>query len=307
MYKPTLEASANPYSNFLFPTYHQPQFSTLPQLYGLNRAFDAHVQELNSQLERLKNQNTELTDENKNLKNKIEFLNQQVSEYGKLLISNSSKQPPKAVKLEEKTNHNVKIEPDIHSLHTQAVPSATTRDEIESNGNSVQREECSSHSEDEEDDEAYEPHIVVKPINKEGRRKPRVASVKASKADSPNSEEAKESTRSIAKHVWIQYGRRIKDFALNQPDIDALIKQKIKERRLETKSDYIILFQIKHDDETDEILFKQTYLDKAIDFMDQVKKNDNLFLNSNYRHELLLQREKVEKWIKQCKQIKRYK
>jgi len=300
MFTPNLEPS-NPYPNILFPSFHQ-QISPIPPIYNFNHVFSSHLQDLNSQLEKLKNQNLDLTDENKNLKNQIEFLNKQVAEYCKLLTSN----PPKPVlKLEEKTRYEVKLEPDTHSHHSKDF--ATTGATSESSPNYYKREDSSSISGDDDDDEAYEPDTVVKPMGREGRRKPRVSSSKAEKTKSPGSEETKENNRSIAKHVWIQYGRRIKDFALNQTEIDMVVKQKIKERRLETKSDYIILFQINSDDRDDEINFKQTYLDKAIDFMDQVKKNDNLFLNSNYRHELLQQREKVEKWIKQCKQMKRYK
>lgn len=305
MYKPNLQAPPA-YPSFMLPPPIQ-QFNNPSQLFAFNSFIELQFRDLNSQLGSLKNQNTDLIDENQTLKNQIDILRQQCAEFSKLLAnSNNSVKIP--LKREEPIKNILKIEADTPSHQTRS--QTNIEEDLRSNKSSTKREASSPSSEedDDDDDEVYEPTIVVKPTNKEGVRKSRATKSKNKKVQNLESEdeEIKSNQRSIAKHVWIQYGRRIKDFALNQTDIDEAVKQKIKDRRLETKSDYTLLFQINADDQTDEINFKQTYLDKAMEFMEQMKRPDSLFLNSNYRNELLQQREKVEKWIKQCKQTKRY-
>jgi len=302
--KPTLQATpACP--PFLLPPPIQ-QFNNASQFLAFNNFLDLHFRDLNSQIGSLKNQNTELVDENQNLKNQLEVLRQQCAEFSRLLANNSSGKIP--LKKEEPIKNLLKFEADTPSHQTRS--QTNIEEDVRSNKSSTKREASSPSSEEEndDDDEVYEPSIVVKPANKEGVRRSRAAKSKNNKLQNLESEdeEIKTNHRSIAKHVWIQYGRRIKDFALNHPNVDETIKQKMKDRRLETKSDYTLLFQINADDQADEIIFKQTYLDKAMEFMEQMKRPDSLFLNSNYRNELLQQREKVEKWIKQCKQTKRY-
>ena len=126
------------------------------------------------------------------------------------------------------------------------------------------------------------------------KRKTGITSTKIGKK-SKDKDVAKSRLRSKAKHLWISYGRKIIEYSLN--NTKGKMKEEIEkyDQKLISKKAYSDVFRIKKKDSDDTIKFKQCFGKLALEFIE--KNIDDAFPNSNYREELLEQREKVEKWI----------
>ncbi len=101
--------------------------------------------------------------------------------------------------------------------------------------------------------------------------------------------------RSRAKHLWITYGRKIIDYSL--ANSKGGLKERIKTcSNLISKKGYSEVFLLRtHDTEKDKA-FKKDFGRLAIQFIE--REVENAFLSSNYRDELLAQKNKVCGWIK---------
>ena len=105
--------------------------------------------------------------------------------------------------------------------------------------------------------------------------------------------------RSKAKHLWITYGRKIIDYAVEK--CDRVFKERIEKcEKLTSKKGYSEVFMIRKKDDETEKDFKRSFASLAFEFLEN--ETENAFLNSNYRDELLSQKEKVRIWIE--KQIR---
>jgi len=115
------------------------------------------------------------------------------------------------------------------------------------------------------------------------------------KKGNDSEDDKKKIPRSKAKHLWITYGRKIIEYAMDS--CKGATKKKIKDcTKLVSKKGYSEVFLIRRDDSENEIEFKKTFGKLALEFLDS--KAEDSFLNSNYRDELLSQKEKVQNWIK---------
>ena len=109
------------------------------------------------------------------------------------------------------------------------------------------------------------------------------------------------SQRSKAKHLWIAYGRKILEYSLSKSS--GQFRKKIKEcNKLTSKKGYSESFLIRSHDAETEKEFKKEFGKLALEFFE--KEVESAFLNSNYRDELISQKDKVENWIRRL--IKEY-
>jgi len=103
------------------------------------------------------------------------------------------------------------------------------------------------------------------------------------------------SQRSRAKHLWIAYGRKILEYSLCNSH--GQFRKKIKEcNKLTSKKGYSESFLMRSHDEEAEKEFKKEFGKLALEFFE--KEVESAFLNSNYRNELISQKDKVENWIR---------
>jgi len=100
--------------------------------------------------------------------------------------------------------------------------------------------------------------------------------------------------RSKAKHLWITYGRKIVDYAVDNSR--GPLKERIKDcSKLVSKKGFSEVFLVRSKDKEDDIIYKRDFGKLALEFFEN--EVENAFLNSNYREDLLAQREKVLGWI----------
>ena len=100
---------------------------------------------------------------------------------------------------------------------------------------------------------------------------------------------------SKAKHLWVNYGRRIIEYGINQTkgDMQEKIKQLI--GKLNSKKDFENVFQIVGSDSADDKLFKTLLGRLAIYFVKH--KAVVSFEGSKYKDEMVTQRHVVAAWI----------
>jgi recombination DNA repair RAD52 pathway protein len=100
---------------------------------------------------------------------------------------------------------------------------------------------------------------------------------------------------SKAKHLWVNYGRRIIEYGINQTkgDMQEKIKQLI--GKLNSKKDFEKIFQITESDSADDKLFKTLVGRLAIYFVKH--KAATSFEGSKYKEEMITQRHVVAAWI----------
>jgi len=100
---------------------------------------------------------------------------------------------------------------------------------------------------------------------------------------------------SKAKHLWVNYGRRIIEYGINQTkgEMQEKIKQLI--GKLNSKKDFENVFQSSPSDSADEKLFKTLLGRLAIYFVKN--KSGISFEGSKYRDEMIAQRHVVAAWI----------
>jgi hypothetical protein len=100
---------------------------------------------------------------------------------------------------------------------------------------------------------------------------------------------------SKAKHLWINYGRKIIEFAVNhtKDDVQSRIKQLI--GKLSSKKDFEDVFEIKPTDSECDKAFKVLFGKLALFFVKF--KADAAFEGSKYREQMVTQKTIVASWI----------
>lgn len=101
--------------------------------------------------------------------------------------------------------------------------------------------------------------------------------------------------RSKAKHLWIAFGRKIVNYAFEKAEGED--RKRIEEYRdkLTSKKAYADAFRPKKGESAEDKLFRKNLAAKAVEFVRN--ESEDAFLSSNYRNELVAQKEKVAKWI----------
>lgn len=107
--------------------------------------------------------------------------------------------------------------------------------------------------------------------------------------------DSKAKNSSNAKHLWVNYGRRIIEYAINetQGTMQARVKQLA--GKLSSKRDFEKAFQITSNDTAEDKLFKTLLGRLAIQFVKH--KASPTFENSKYREQMITQRHVVAAWI----------
>ncbi len=100
---------------------------------------------------------------------------------------------------------------------------------------------------------------------------------------------------SKAKHLWINYGRKIIEFAVNhtKDDVQNQIKQLI--GKLSSKKDFEDVFGVKPDDSESDKAFKVLFGKLALYFVKF--KADAAFEGSKYKDQMITQKSIVASWI----------
>ena len=132
------------------------------------------------------------------------------------------------------------------------------------------------------------------PIRRRNGFKPRKDDGSVSSQDNSNN-----NSRPKAKHLWITYGRKIIEYAIAHSH--GALKERIKEcNKLISKRGFSEAFLLRKNDTEQEKEIKKQFGGLALQFLET--EVENSFLISNYRDDLLSQKEKVLVWIK--KQIR---
>jgi len=100
---------------------------------------------------------------------------------------------------------------------------------------------------------------------------------------------------SKAKHLWINYGRKIIEFAVNhtKDDVQNQIKQLI--GKLSSKKDFEDVFGVKQDDSESDKSFKVLFGKLALYFVKF--KADAAFEGSKYKDQMITQKSIIASWI----------
>lgn len=111
-------------------------------------------------------------------------------------------------------------------------------------------------------------------------------------SDKPN---ADRKNPSKAKHLWVNYGRRIVEYGINQTE--GPIQEKIRQLvgKLNSKKDFKDVFEITSEDSTEDKQFKSTVGKMAIDFVKN--KATVSFEGAKYKQQMINQRHVVAAWI----------
>ena len=100
---------------------------------------------------------------------------------------------------------------------------------------------------------------------------------------------------SKAKHLWVNYGRRIVDYAITQTEGEVQEKVKKLTGRLNSKKDFEKTFEFASEDTTEERHFKGVFGNLAIDFVKN--KCAPSFEGAKYKDQMIEQRHVVAAWI----------
>lgn len=148
------------------------------------------------------------------------------------------------------------------------------------------KSEYENNEEDLQDEEAFNKSLPIRRRNGFKKENDKAKRYK-NKSTKPK--------RSKAKHLWITYGRKIIDYALQRSEGE--FNERIKNcNKLISKRGYSEVFFLRNKDSEQEKSFKRSFAKIALDFLEN--EAENAFLNSNYRDELFDQKDKVQDWIK---------
>lgn len=100
---------------------------------------------------------------------------------------------------------------------------------------------------------------------------------------------------SKAKHLWINYGRRIVEYGIEKTEGDTQEKIRQLVGRLNSKKDFKDLFEVVSSDSAEEKAFKLQLGKLAIDFVKN--KSAASFEGRKYRQQMVNQRHTVAAWI----------
>jgi hypothetical protein len=106
---------------------------------------------------------------------------------------------------------------------------------------------------------------------------------------------SKQKSSSKAKHLWVNYGRRIIEYAVNQTQGPVQHRAKQLIGKLNSKKDFERAFMLTAKDSNEERLFKTLLGKLAINFVKN--KISPTFENSKYKEEMVTQRHVVAAWI----------
>lgn len=100
---------------------------------------------------------------------------------------------------------------------------------------------------------------------------------------------------SKAKHLWVNYGRRIIEYGINQTE--GVIQEKIKQLvgKLNSKKDFKDVFELTEEDSEEDRQFKISVGNMAIDFVKN--KAAVSFEGAKYKQQMINQRHAVAAWI----------
>lgn len=106
---------------------------------------------------------------------------------------------------------------------------------------------------------------------------------------------------SKAKHLWVNYGRRIVDYAITQTEGEVQEKVKKLTGKLNSKRDFEKTFEFISEDSTEERYFKDVFGKLAIDFVKN--KCSSSFEGAKYKDQMIEQRHVVAAWIEKLTSI----
>ena len=100
---------------------------------------------------------------------------------------------------------------------------------------------------------------------------------------------------SKAKHLWVNYGRRIVEYGINQTE--GITQERIKQLvgKLNSKKDFKDVFGITSEDSVEDRQFKSSVGNMAIDFVKN--KATASFEGAKYKQQMINQRHVVAAWI----------
>jgi hypothetical protein len=136
-------------------------------------------------------------------------------------------------------------------------------------------------------------------IRKNGFKSNKVTEKEDEKTDSKKSKKTSTPKRppSKAKHLWINYGRKIIEYAINhtQGEVQNRVRHYI--GKLSSKKDFANVFGIKPSDSEEDKLFKLVFGKVALFFIKF--KAESAFQGSKYRDQMITQKNIVKSWIEQ--------
>lgn len=197
--------------------------------------------------------------------------------------NNNEQKETSPVSLKPKESFHIKVE-DIPSINSDHV-NISTDNSSEASGTISEEQEATRNA--------------IQIIRRNGFKAVRSDSKKDS---SDSEEEGLEGSQgkgrknpSKAKHLWVNYGRRIIEYAITQTkgDMQERVKQII--GRLNSKKDFENVFQIRDTDTAEDRLFKTLVGRQAIFFVKH--KANASFEGSKYKDQMITQRHVVAAWI----------
>ena len=100
---------------------------------------------------------------------------------------------------------------------------------------------------------------------------------------------------SKAKHLWVNYGRRIIDYVVSQTEGEVQMRAKQLIGKLNSKKDFERIFGFLREDSEEERNFKSSIGRLAIDFVK--RKSGPSFEGAKYKDDMLAQKHVVAAWI----------
>jgi hypothetical protein len=210
-----------------------------------------------------------------------------------LMSKHSHHELKPVIPLTDATNHDastcIKVEYEPSTNSDQANIPTDNTSEASENINTVEKQT-----------EKNKPQII-----RRNGFKPVDVTAHAKKQESDSDDESSDESGKIlkggrknpskAKHLWVNYGRRIIEYGINQTkgDMQEKIKQLI--GKLNSKKDFEKIFQISDSDSADDKLFKTLVGRLAIYFVKH--KAATSFEGSKYKEEMITQRHVVAAWI----------
>ena len=115
--------------------------------------------------------------------------------------------------------------------------------------------------------------------------------------ESQNADDLDDQSKGLskAKHLWVNYGRRILEFAMNETKGTVQTKIKQLSGKLNSKRDFEEVFQVSPSTSDEDKEFKTLLGKLAIDFVKN--KASTTFESSKYKQQMILQRHNVAAWI----------
>ena len=148
--------------------------------------------------------------------------------------------------------------------------------------------------ENQEEDQSKKVEKIPKNLGFKGIKKTKLAKTEKSK-EGISKKTSREAENPKAKHLWVNYGRRIIEYAIKHTEgmVQANVKNLL--GRLNSKKDFSNVFQIRKNDSAEDKEFKSTIGKLAINFV----KNEaaTTFESSKYKKQMISHRHLVAAYI----------